>query len=131
MRSDRSGSGRLARRRPPVGDAGMATAELAACLPVLVLLLAVGLTAQAAVGARVRLQDAAREAARAAARGDTGTARRLSAQVAPGAAVTISRGDGDVVAVTSIRVHPLGGVLPAFTVRERSVAALEPGSDDP
>ena len=54
------------------------TAELATCLPVLVLLLAVELSAVSVAGQRVRMQDAAREAARAAARGDDATARRLA-----------------------------------------------------
>lgn len=109
----------------------MVTAELAACLPVLVLVLAVALTAVAAVGTRVRLQDAAREAARAAARGDPAAGRRLAAQDAPGAEVATHRDGADVVAVVSTRVHPLGDVLPAFTVREQAVAAMEPTAADP
>jgi len=44
----------------------MVTAELAACLPVLVLMLAVAVSAVSVAGVRVRAQDAAREAAREA-----------------------------------------------------------------
>jgi Flp pilus assembly protein TadG len=117
-----------ARRRD---ERGMVTAELAACLPVLVLILAVALTAVSAVGARVRLQDAAREAARAAARGDPTAARYLAARAAPGAALTVTNGAAEVVAVARGRVHPLGGWLPALTITERAVAAVEPQSGSP
>jgi Flp pilus assembly protein TadG len=109
----------------------MVTAELAACLPVLVLVLGVALTAVAAVGARVRLQDAAREAVRAAARGDAATARQLAARAAPGARVAITRQGGEMVATVSGRVHALGGWLPSFPVTEHAVAAVEPRAGAP
>ena len=112
-------------------DRGMVTAELAACLPVLVLVLGVAISAVAVVAERVRLQDAAREAARAAGRGDRLIALRLAGEAAPGARVTISVGDASVVAVASARVHPLGGWLPSFTVTERCVAAVEPKAASP
>src|SRR3954454_13965684 len=113
-------------------DCGMVTAELAACLPVLVLILGVAISAVAVMAARVRLQDAAREAARAAGRGDRAVGRRLAAQAAPGARVTIAAGSGStVVAVASARVRPLGGWLPALTVTERCVAAQEPRAGSP
>jgi Flp pilus assembly protein TadG len=119
------------RPRPPRRDDGMVTAELAACLPVLVLILAVALSAVSAVGVRVRLQDAAREAARAAARNDPAAARDLAHRAAPGTAVTIARDAATVVAVVRGRVHPLGGWLPALTVTERAVAAVEPTAGPP
>src|SRR5919198_3835166 len=117
--------------RSPRGDRGTVTAELAACLPVLVLVLAVALTAVSAVGARVRLQDAAREAARAAARGDPAAAQRLAAQAAPGAHLTLTEDAPDVVAVVRATVHPLGGVLPGMSISERAVAAVEPRAASP
>ncbi|MBE7189889.1 TadE family type IV pilus minor pilin, partial [Jatrophihabitans endophyticus] len=101
----------------------MVTAELAACLPVLVLVLAVALSAVSVVGARVRLQDAAAELARAAARGDPAAGRRLAAAAAPGASAAVTTGGGDVVAVVSTTVHPLGDWLPSYRVSERAVAA--------
>jgi hypothetical protein len=104
----------------------MATAELAASLPALVLVLAAALTAVTVGGQRIRIQDAAREVARAAARNDPG-ATRLATAVAPGAAVTISRASGRLTVVTTMTVHPLSGLLPAFTLTERAVAAIEPG----
>ena len=72
------------------GDRGMVTAELAMALPVLIIVLAAGLATVTVVGQRVRAEDAAREAARAAARGDTVAAHRLVSQVAPGASVSVS-----------------------------------------
>ncbi|HEY3712902.1 MAG TPA: TadE family type IV pilus minor pilin [Jatrophihabitantaceae bacterium] len=104
----------------------MVTAELAASLPVLMVLLGVALSAVSVAGQRVRAADAAREAARAAARGDSGAAARLATQAAPGAAVTISRSGDRVVAQVRIAVHPMGGWLPALQVVERAVAAAEP-----
>lgn len=117
MRSDR--------RRPNGDDRGTVTAELAVCLPVLVLLLAVALSAVSVAGVRVRVQDAAREAARAAARGDPVAARRMAQQYAPGASVSIGSADGEVTAVVRLSAHLLAGWLPAVTVQERAVAAVE------
>jgi len=109
----------------------MVTAELAACLPVLVLVLGVAVSAIGVVAERVRLQDAAREAARAAGRGDPGIGLRLAHEAAPGARVSVSTGGGTVQAVATGTVHPLGDWLPAITVSERSVAAVEPTGASP
>jgi hypothetical protein len=114
-------------------DSGMVTAELACALPVLVVLVAVALSAVAVAGQTVRAQDAARELARAAARGDPATGRHLAAQLAPSASsmTTTSLGN-EVSATVRIVVHPLGGWLPSLTVRGSAVAAAEPDSaDDP
>ena len=104
-------------------DAGMVTAELAACLPVLVLLLAVVLSAVSVASARVRAQDAAREAARAAARststGSPGTAR-------DGSSVHVTGTGAQVIATATRHVHLLVPFLPPVTVTERAVAAREP-----
>jgi Flp pilus assembly protein TadG len=106
----------------------MVTAELAAALPVLMILVGVALAAVSVAGQRVRTADAAREAARAAARGDSVSAGRLAAAAAPGAAVTISRSGDQIVAQVRVALHPMGGWLPAIQVAERAVAAVEPGS---
>jgi len=106
-------------------DLGMVTAELAACLPVLVLILGVAISAIDVVAERVRLADAAREVARAAARGDPGTGPRLALEDAPGARIAVSNGGGTVTATVTKQVHPLGGWLPSITVSERCVAAAE------
>jgi Flp pilus assembly protein TadG len=108
------------------GDRGTVTAELAVCLPVLVLFLAVMLSAVSVAGLRVRAQDAAREAARAAARGDDATARQLADQAAPGVALTLVTSGKQVTATAQVSAHLLAHWLPAITVRERATAALEP-----
>lgn len=118
---------RCERRR----DDGMVTAELAACLPVLVLVLAMSLTAVSAVSTSLRVQDAASEGARAAARGDRAAVAGMVRRAAPGARVTLSRSGDAVVAVVSAQVHALGGVVPSFTVTARAVSALEPTGTSP
>jgi hypothetical protein len=104
----------------------MVTAELAAALPVLMIFVAAALCAVSVAGQRVRAADAAREAARSAARGDPLTGSQLAADSAPGSTVTISRSGDRVTARVRIAVHPMGGWLPALTVVERAVAAVEP-----
>jgi Flp pilus assembly protein TadG len=113
------------RRRWPGRDRGSFTAELAAGLPALMLLLLAGLTAVVAVSTRLQCLDAAREAARAAARGDSGPA--AAARVAPDGSDVDVVADADTVTATVIaRVRVLGGSLPAVTVRGTAVAAREP-----
>ena len=107
-------------------DRGSVTAELAAALPALMLVISVAVSAVAVAGARVRVADAAREAARAAARDDPDAARTLTEQSAPGAAVVVDRRGAIVVATVRLVVHPAGGWLPALTVTESAVAAAEP-----
>jgi len=111
-------------------DRGSVTAELATALPVLMVLLAVALSAVAAVTAQLRCVDAAREGARAAARGES-PARvvALAGQVAPaGARVRVSASGPDTVAVTvTSRVPLVGRLLSPVSVQARSVALVEPG----
>ena len=104
----------------------MVTAELAACLPVLVLVLAVALSAVSVAGDRVRVADAARELARAAARGDPAAGARLAQVAAPGAVVQVSTSGDQVTAVVRLRVHLVAAWLPPVIVSERAVAAAEP-----
>ena len=110
------------RRWRAANDGGMVTAELAACLPVLVLLLAVVLSAVSVASARVRAQDAAREVARATARGGTAPA----ADDRDGVSVRVTTNGAQVVATATRRVHLLVPFLAPVTVTERAVAAREP-----
>ena len=115
----------MSRRRWPGRDRGSFTAELAAGLPALMLLLLAGLTAVGAVTTKTQCVDAAREGALAAARGDSGAL--AAGRVAPtGAAIGVST-SADLVTVTvTARVGVLGGHLPVITVDARAVAAREP-----
>jgi Flp pilus assembly protein TadG len=113
------------------GQRGAATAELALGIPLLVSL-TIGLVWLLTIGAaQVRMIDAARETARAGARGDgTPAAVARGEQVAPGAEVTLSDGDGQVVATASDVVAPPGGLLgflPGVRVHAEAVAAVESG----
>jgi hypothetical protein len=94
---------------------------VAALVVVLVLCLA-GLTA---VAMQVRCVDAAREAARLAARGDDRGASEAARVVGPtGAGLELRRSGGRVVA----RVVARSPLLPGITIAAECVAAVEPGS---
>ena len=81
---------------------GAVTAETAVVLPLLV---AVGL-------AQMRATDAAREAARALARGESvGRAEELARQAAPGVGVRVVRADGEVRVVVDQHLAAPDGVL--------------------
>ena len=116
-------------RRGCQGQRGAATAELALCLPLLVSL-TIGLVWLLSVGeTQVRIIDAAREAARAVARGDvSGSAVTRAREVAPGSTVTVTVEDGEVVATATDSVGGPGGLfgfLPPVQLRARAVAAEE------
>ncbi|HST66113.1 MAG TPA: TadE family type IV pilus minor pilin [Mycobacteriales bacterium] len=111
-------------------DGGMATAELAVVLPALVLVVAAALTAVSVLLAQLRCVDAAREGARAAARGEPAeVARSAAARAAPTAAAVQIGTEGDSVRVTvSATAGRGGGLLPAFRVSGTAVALREPES---
>jgi hypothetical protein len=112
----------VTRRRPPGRDRGSFTAELAAGLPALMLLLFAGLTAVSAVTAKGQCVDAAREAALATARGAPAPVQFSP----PGASVEIEIGDDVVTARVRAPVRLLGAHLPVITVEGTAVAAREP-----
>jgi hypothetical protein len=77
-----------------------------------------------AVATQVRCVDAAREAARLAARGDDRAAADAARTVGPpGARVEVRREDGRVVA----RVAARSSLLPGINIAAEAVAAIEPG----
>jgi Flp pilus assembly protein TadG len=116
----------MTRRR----DGGMATAELAVVLPALVLVIAAGLTAVSVMLAQLRCVDAAREGARAAARGESvAGAGSAAMRVAPaGATVTVGNAGDNVQVTVSAAAGRTGGLLPVFTVKATAVASREPES---
>lgn len=109
----------------------MVTAETAVVLPVLLLVLAGAVCALVLVGAQLRCVDAAREGARAAARGeDDATVARIAGAVAPDDAVVVVTGeDGSVRVEVTAGVTPLGPVPLRVGVSAVAVARLEPGAD--
>lgn len=121
---------RSRRRATRTAERGAVTAELALALPLLVAV-TVGLVWLLAVGgAQIRAIDAAREAARVAARGDSSSEAvgRGERVAPPGAAVTVDRSGGQVVARVRAGVPGPGGLfdfLPRVTVRAEAVATDE------
>lgn len=102
------------RRRPAAheaSDRGSATAELAVVLPALVLVAMLCVGAIGAVATHVRCLDAARAAAREAARGEEySVVRGLAQQRAPArATVLLSETGGLVTVEVRARVPLLGG----------------------
>jgi Flp pilus assembly protein TadG len=107
-------------------DRGSFTAELAAGLPALMLLLMAGLVAVNAVTTKAQCLDAAREAALAASRGESGPA--AAAASAPGGAdISVSIGGERVEASVRAPVRAAGVRLPQLMVAATAVAAVEPG----
>ncbi|HET6563434.1 MAG TPA: TadE family type IV pilus minor pilin [Marmoricola sp.] len=116
---------------PRRSERGAVTAEAAAVLPVLLLVTFLMVWLVSVATAQVRVVDAAREAARQAARGEPdAVAVSHGAQVAPaGAAFTVSRSDRQVRVVAAAEVRGPGGLfafLPGLTVEAETVAVREP-----
>lgn len=89
----------------------------------LVVVLVLCLAGIAALSMQVRCIDAAREAARLAARGDRHSALDVARRIAPaGARIQVHR-DGDFVVATVV-AH--SKVLPTLDIAARSVSAAEP-----
>ena len=115
------------------GDRGYVTAETAVVLPVLAILVAAALWSIAVAGAQLRCIDAARDAARAAARGEADpavvTAARISAPA--DARIEVTHVGSRVTVVVKVRVGPAAGVLasvPAPEAQATAVAESEAGS---
>lgn len=114
------------------GERGAATAELALVLPLLVAVTTGLVWLQAAGAAQVRTVDAARETARAVARGEpVATAIAHGREVAPpGATVTVVNGPEVRAVVTAELVGPGGlfDALPAVRLRAEAVSLGEDGT---
>ncbi len=118
---------RRVRRRLPADERGMVTVEAAIALASIVVMVVIGVVAVAAVAAHVRCIDAAREAARIAAQGDSVRAEQVAREVGPDGASVSIRTEGELI-VARVRVDvPL---LPGVEVGAQAVAAVEPGGDE-
>ncbi|MBK7721085.1 MAG: hypothetical protein IPI32_02360 [Austwickia sp.] len=107
----------------------MVTAEFAVALPIVIVVLALALTALMAAADQLRCVDAARVGARAAARGDTGAAvHRAATWVAPtGSTVTVV-GQRTIVVHVSAPPRPALAWLPvALRPQARATAIREVG----
>ena len=97
--------------------------ETAFGVAILVAVLVLCLAGITAVSLQVRCVDAAREAARLAARGDERSAVAAARGVAPGGATVQLRRDGGFVVAT---VVARSNLLPALHVAATAVSAVEP-----
>ncbi|HUR05585.1 MAG TPA: TadE family type IV pilus minor pilin [Nonomuraea sp.] len=107
---------------------GSVTAETAMVLPALMVVLAAALWAIQAVGVQLECVDAARAAARAAARGEPLDNVRQLVQSAtrPNAQVNISRNSESTKVEVSVEVRPAWGAsLPAVQVAASATADTE------
>jgi len=114
-------------------ERGMVTAETAVVLPVLLLVLAGAVAAVTVVGAQMRCVDAAREAARAAARGESAdVVHAIAVRTAPSGAGAVITDAGEEVRVTvTARVAPLGPLPLRVRVHATALAQREPGTVPP
>jgi hypothetical protein len=97
--------------------------EAAFGVAILVAVLVLCLAGIAAVSMQVRCIDAAREAARLAARGDERAAVAAARRVAPGGALVQLHRDGQFVVAT---VDAGSNLLPALHITASGVSAVEP-----
>ncbi|MFC5265233.1 TadE family type IV pilus minor pilin [Kribbella qitaiheensis] len=121
---------RVCRRR---GDRGTVTAEVAILLPVLVGVMILGLSMVGVVTANIRCIDAARDAARATARGEPlASAQHLGQRAAPpDSTITITQQDAEVQVLVTSKPHlslPVVGGLLEVPVRAEATVQTEPGT---
>jgi hypothetical protein len=115
MRSRSSASERVA--LPGQSERGSVTAEFAAIVPAVILLLACCLTSLQIVGQQLRLQDAAADVSRSVARGGgSGQAANV------GASVSVTQSGDLVCARLSARSRSPAGTLLALTLTASSCA---------
>jgi hypothetical protein len=100
------------------------TIEAAIGLAVLALVVAACLAGIACLVAQLRCADAAREAARLAARGDdAGAVQAVSALAPAGAALSLTGGE---VVTATVTAAPVGGLLPGVVISASASASREP-----
>jgi Flp pilus assembly protein TadG len=114
-------------RRKPSNDSGMVTVEAGIALAAFTTVLALALGAVSAAIDQLRCTDAAREAARLAARGETERAESVARRIAPEDAVVEIRTTGEEVHV-SISAEPVAGWIPGLELHADAYAISEPTS---
>lgn len=114
------------------GDRGAVTAEMALVLPVLIALLILGIWSIGLVVMNIRCTDAARDVARAVARGDSPEqAEAIGHRTVPTGTITITRDDSDIyVTVTTKPTHnpPLLTFITPTQLTARATLQAEPGT---
>ncbi|ADB29680.1 TadE family protein [Kribbella flavida DSM 17836] len=116
---------------------GTVTAELALLFPVLLATIVAGVWATGLVVANIRCIDAARDVARAVARGESPeTATTIGHRAAPeNATIDITTTEhGEVQVVVTAERHldwPLFAALPPISVHAQAILQAEPGEQPP
>lgn len=110
-------------------DRGAVTVEAAVALSAFVAVLAMVLSGVSAVLDQIRCTDAAREAARLVARGDSARARDAVQRIGPNGASLSVHVDGDAVTV-GVAVDDAAGLLPGLDIGARAYAITEPTAVD-
>ncbi|WP_051171996.1 TadE family type IV pilus minor pilin [Microbacterium indicum] len=108
-------------RLPLAGDRGSASAEFAVALPAAVIVVALGVGALAAASTQVRLQDAAADAARLAARGEPDRVSSVVSTAVGGASASLDE-SGELVCVTAQRDAAFGPFSIALEARSCALA---------
>ncbi|MGH3623330.1 MAG: TadE family type IV pilus minor pilin [Sciscionella sp.] len=106
------------------------TVEAAVALSAFVAVLAMVLSGVSAVLDQIRCTDAAREAARLVARGDSARATDAVHRIAPTRATLSVQVNGDEVTVT-VAVDDVTDLLPGLDVGARAYAVAEPAVSEP
>jgi Flp pilus assembly protein TadG len=114
---------------------GAVTAEVAIALPVLLTLLFLGIWLIGVVTANIRCIDAARDVARAVARGESAeTAQEIGRRTAPdNATITVTRTNSDIhvtVTATPEGNASLLAALPATPITAEATLQSEPSQGD-
>ncbi|MFD0557832.1 TadE family type IV pilus minor pilin [Stackebrandtia endophytica] len=113
-------------RRFLARDDGMVTAELAAAMPLLALLLAGALFAVNVATTQTRCLDAARDGALAESRGESGKAAAVD-RAPPEATVHVDASLDEVTVRVETTVTPWGEWLPGWEVHGEATVDREPG----
>jgi hypothetical protein len=115
------------------GSSGYVTAETAIVLPVFALLLAVALWALAVGRAQLDAVDAARDGARAAARGESAAvvSQVIRAAAPPGAVFAVAEDGTTITVVVRDRVGPSSGPLADLPVPVAAATAVAQAESAP
>lgn len=111
-------------------DRGAVTVEAAIALFALVAVLALSFAGIVAVVDQLRCTDAAREAARLAARGEPERAKEAVDRIGPSGARFELTEHADGITVV-VHAEPAGGLLPGVQLRGEAFAVPEPGVGEP
>ncbi|MCC9307545.1 pilus assembly protein [Kitasatospora sp. RB6PN24] len=133
MRSDGARPGLLRRRDGVAGrvrrDGGYVTAETAVLLPALIALMLLLVWGVLVAAAQLRCIDAARVAARAAARGDADPADQARKVAPPGAAVEVVESSDTVRVLVEAPCPGIGRLAAPLKVSAVAVAASETANE--